>query len=94
MFVVDDGENSTCEYIPRETLRRVSTPQAYNFGLLDEKYHEAFEKKIGIYGSSYTNTMMVELGVTLNFALGSESNIKLTNRDDLDLFKAYLKANK
>ena len=92
MFLVGENPQETTRYIPRETLRRVSTPQAYRFGLLDEKYHEAFEKETGIYGSSYTNTMMVELGVTLNLARGSERNIKLTNRDDLDLFRAYLTA--
>ncbi len=91
IFVIDD-ERSTMRYIPRETLRRVSTPQGYKFKLLDEKYHEAFEKKIGIYGSSYTNTMMVELGVRLYFAAGSDKNIKLTTKDDLAIFKAYLKA--
>lgn len=93
IFVADD-EISTVKYIPRETLRRVSTPQAYKFGLLDEKYHEAFEKEIGIYGSSYANTMMVELGERLYFAAGSDKNIKLTTKDDLELFKAYLKADK
>jgi len=93
IFVIDD-EISTTKYIPRETLRRVSTPQAYRFGVLDQKYHEAFEKKIGIYGSSYTNTMMVELGERLYFAAGSDKNIKLTTKDDLELFKAYLKADK
>ena len=93
IFVIDD-EISTMKYIPRETLRRVSTPQAYNFKLLDEKYHEAFEKQIGIYGSSYTNTMMVELGERLYFATGSDKNIKLTTKDDLELFKAYLKNDK
>lgn len=94
IFVANDDEISTDRYIPRETLRRVSTPQAYQFGLLDSKYHEAFEKEIGIYGSSYTNTMMVDLGVELNFAEGSNKNIKLTTKDDLDIFKAYLKSNK
>lgn len=93
IFVIDD-ELSTTKYIPRETLRRVSTPQAYKFGKLDLKYHEAFEKKIGIYGSSYTNTMMVELGERLYFAAGSDKNIKLTTRDDLEMFKAYLKSEK
>ena len=93
IFVVDD-EISTTKYIPRETLRRVSTPQAYRFGLLDSKYHEAFEKEIGIYGSSYTNTMMVELGERLYFAAGSDKNIKLTTKDDLEMFKAYLKSDK
>lgn len=91
IFVIDD-EISTTKYIPRETLRRVSTPQAYKFGKLVEKYHEAFEKEIGIYGSSYTNTMMVELGERLYFAVGSDKNIKLTTSDDLEIFKGYLKS--
>lgn len=95
IFVIgSEDETTTTAYIPRETLRRVATPQAYRFSLLDEKYHEAYEKEIGIYGSHYTNTMMVELGVTLHFAAGSDKNIKLTTKDDLELFKAYLKADK
>ena len=93
IFVVDD-EFSTVEYIPRETLRRVSTPQAYRFDLINQAYHEAVEKEIGIYGSSYANTMMVDLGYRLYFAAGSDKNIKLTTKDDLDMFKAYLKADK
>ena len=36
--------------------------------------------------------MMTELGITLHFAAGSDKNIKLTTKDDLDLFKAYLKS--
>ncbi len=84
-------EISTTKFIPRETLMRVVTPQAYKFGLLDEKYHEAFEKQIGIFGSAYTNTMMVDLGIKLYFAAGSEKNIKLTTKDNLEMFKAYLK---
>ena len=95
IFIVNkEDETTTTQYIPRETLRRVSTPQAYRFDILDKRYHEAFEKKIGIYGSSYTNTMMVELGETLHFASGSDKNIKLTTKDDLEMFKAYLKADK
>ena len=91
IFVVSqEDETTSTQFIPRETLRRVSTPQAYEFSLLDEKYHEAFDKGIGIYGSSYTNTMMVDLGVRLHFAAGSDKNIKLTTKDDLELFKGYM----
>lgn len=95
IFIVEENdETTTTRYIPRETIRRVSTPQAYKFNLLDLKYHEAFEKKVGISSSSYTNTMMVELGETLHFAAGSDKNIKLTTKDDLEIFKAYLKREK
>ena len=93
IFVKID-ETCTNKYIPRETLRRVSTPQAYKYGKLLPAYKRAFAEEIGIYGSAYTNTMMVDLGETLYFAAGSDKNIKLTTKDDLEMFKAYLKADK
>ena len=93
IFLIDD-DISTTQYIPREKLRRVVTPQAYKFGILDEKYHEAFEKGIGIHGSSYTNTMMVELGERLYFAAGSDKNIKMTTKDNIEMFKGFLNSNK
>ena len=49
IFVIDD-DISTVKFIPRETIRRVATPQAYRFDLLDEKYHEAFERHIADSG--------------------------------------------
>ena len=83
IFVVsEDDTTTTTQFIPRETLRRVATPQAYKF------------KGIGIHGSHYTNTMMVELGVRLHFAAGSDKNIKLTTKDDLELFKGYMSRDK
>lgn len=93
IFLADD-EISTTKYIPRETLRRVATPQAYKFDMLDKAYREADEKGVGIYGAAYTNTMMVELGHRLYFANGSDKNIKITTKDDIELFKAYIKMEK
>jgi 2-C-methyl-D-erythritol 4-phosphate cytidylyltransferase len=93
IFKTTDGL-TTNEYIPRETLRRVQTPQAYKLGNLYQAYQKAFDEKIGIYGSSYTNTMMVELGETLHFAAGSDKNIKITTLDDIELFKALLYSDK
>ena len=40
IFVIDD-ERSTTRYIPRETIRRVATPQAYRFGKLLWGYKKA-----------------------------------------------------
>ncbi|MCI1219120.1 MAG: 2-C-methyl-D-erythritol 4-phosphate cytidylyltransferase [Bifidobacterium sp.] len=91
IFLVDQGDPSTTtQYIPREVIRRVSTPQAYRFGKLRDVYRKAFAQGIGIGGSSYTNTLMVDMGERLHFAEGSDKNIKLTTRADLELFKAYI----
>lgn len=93
IFIVDeDDPNTTHQYIPRETLRRVSTPQAYTFGKLFDAYQKAFAENIGIGPSSYTNTMMADLGETLHFAKGSDRNIKLTTKADIELFRGYLSA--
>ena len=91
IFVIQD-DLSTKQYIPRETLRRVQTPQAYLYSKLLWGYEEAFKRNIGITGSSYTNTMMVDLGETLYFAAGSDKNIKITTVDDIELFKGYIKS--
>ncbi len=89
IFVIQD-EKTTKQYIPRETLRRVSTPQAYVSEKLYYAYQKAFSENIGISGSSYVNTMMVDLGETLYFAKGSDKNIKLTTKDDFNMFKAFV----
>ena len=95
IFQVDEKDpNTTVEYIPRDRLRRVSTPQAYHFGEASDAYEEAYSKNIGVGGSSYINTMMVELGKRLYLASGSDRNIKLTTTDDIELFTAILKTKK
>lgn len=92
IFRVDEeDETTTTEYIPRDRLRRVSTPQAYKFGELNDAYKEAYSKNIGVGSSSYANTMMVELGKKLHLASGSDRNIKLTTTSDIELFAAILK---
>ncbi len=91
IFLIND-EKTTKQYIPRETLRRVSTPQAYKLNKLYTVYERAFKENKGIGGSSYVNTMMVEYGETLYFAKGSDKNIKLTTKDDFYIFQAYINA--
>ena len=93
IFLVDD-DSKTTRYIPRETVRRVSTPQAYPLGKLHAAYERAFAEGLGISGSSYVNTMMCDLGETLYFAKGSDKNIKLTTKDDFYIFQAYILSKK
>lgn len=93
IFVADD-EKTTTRYVPRDTLRRVSTPQAYTYGKLLWAYEKAFLEGIGIQNATYANTLMVDLGERLYFAAGSDKNIKLTTKDDLELFKCYIKMEK
>ena len=94
IFVVNEDKVSTMQYIPRDSLRRVSTPQAYKYGKIMWAYERAFAENIGIQPSTYANTLMADLGEKLYLAAGSDKNIKITTKDDLELFKAYLKMEK
>ncbi len=87
----EDG-NSGSVGIARNEIMRVQTPQAYRYGKALWAYEEA--KKRGIEGTVYINMLMLALGETLYFSVGSEKNIKLTTMEDVEIFKALLKMEK
>lgn len=84
----DDGMSGE-ENIDRKEIMRVQTPQAYKYGKALWAYEEAVIR--GISGEVYINTLMLHLGETVHFSLGTERNVKITTVDDLELFKALLK---
>ena len=53
-------EFSTTEYIPRETLRKVATPQAYRYGLLLRSYRRAFKEQIGITPTEFVKKLTTD----------------------------------
>lgn len=91
VFMSGNGA-STTSYIPRDTVRRVLTPQAYHYGKLLWAYEKAFSEGVGLQKSSFANTLMVDLGETLYFAAGSEKNIKITTSEDIEIFRALLES--
>ncbi len=91
IFLVGDDKTTTREHIPRATVRRIQTPQAYRYGRLAQVYEEAFAKDIGLEDGSYANTTMVQFGETLHLSKGMNNNIKITTATDIELFKVLLK---
>lgn len=87
-------EKTTDAYIPRETLRILQTPQAYKYQDILGVYEEGYQRGIGMHASAYANTLMTDLGHVLYFSEGSTKNIKITTRDDIEIFKAMLKKQK
>lgn len=78
--------------INRWEIMRVQTPQAYRYERLLWAHEEAVKK--GIINAVYTNTIMIDLGETLYFSLGSDKNLKITTLEDIDMFKALYKTRK
>ena len=87
MLQTEDQISTTAQF-PRDHLKRTQTPQGFPIGRLADAHRRALEK--GITNSVASCTLMVELGETVYFCAGSETNIKLTTPDDMLIFKALL----
>ena len=89
MMQTEDGIVSVGSY-PRDRLKRTQTPQAFKIGDICDLHRRALER--GITNSVASCTLKIEMGEQVYFSAGSEKNIKLTTVEDLDIFKALLKA--
>lgn len=78
--------------ISRSDIMRVQTPQAYLYRKVMNAHEEALKK--GITDAVYTNTLMLDLGETLYFSIGSAKNIKITTMEDVEIFKALYRMEK
>lgn len=89
MMQTADGIMSTGSY-PRDGLKRTQTPQGFHLGEICDLHRRALAQ--GITNSVASCTLMIEMGEQVYFSAGSEKNIKLTTVEDIDIFKALLKA--
>lgn len=84
----DDGEKSEVT-LDRQQMFRTQTPHTYSLRKLLWAHEKAKEQ--GIENTTATCTLMTLLGETIYFSKGSEKNLKLTTKDDIDIFEALLK---
>lgn len=83
---------STEEQVARDNLKITQTPQTFFVKDILDAHKEALSK--GITNSVASCTMYIELGRKLYMSAGSEKNLKLTTAEDIEIFKALLKAKK
>ena len=82
-----DRETSD-KVVDRDLIWRTQTPQSLRLSKFIWAHEEA--KKRGISNTVATCTLLVELGETVHFVLGQNSNFKITTAEDIELFEAFL----
>lgn len=87
---VEDPDNYSNEYINRDTVAVMNTPHAFKYGLIKDMYKEAVETGVINTVEPHTTTLMYAMGKKIYFAHGSQLNIKITRKEDLDLFEGYV----
>ncbi|MCI5667312.1 MAG: 2-C-methyl-D-erythritol 4-phosphate cytidylyltransferase [Oscillospiraceae bacterium] len=86
--LLTENRTSGKEQIDRNRIIRVQTPQCYKYGLIKSLYEKA--DRDDLHDFVYSNTMALHYGVEIFFSKGSNSNIKITTKEDIVLFKALL----
>lgn len=87
---VDDGDNYSDVYIDRDTVACMNSPHAFKYGFIKDIYDEATETGVINEVEPHTTTLMYKMGKRIYFAKGSQTNIKITRKEDIDLFEGYV----
>ena len=72
------------------TIACMSSPHAFKYGFVYNLYKEAIEQGIIDSVEPHTTTLMYKMRKTIYFSKGSQTNIKITNLEDINLFEGYL----
>lgn len=93
LYGTNDGDCAK-KAINRETFMTLSAPQSFEYKLIVDIYKRVEEKNMFEYVEAHTTAFMAELGIPIYFSKGSHANIKITTKEDLDLFLGYQLAKK
>ena len=87
---VKDDDEKTTKWIDRDTIACMNSPHAFRYGYIRDIYQRAVETGVIKEVEPHTTTLMYKMGETIYFSKGSQSNIKITTKEDLDLFEGYV----
>ena len=85
-----DGEQESKSWTDRDKFIQIASPQGFRFGFLKEIYEKASKNGLIEKSEPHTTSLMYALNLPVNLAYGNQTNIKITTKEDLELFKGYL----
>ena len=93
LYGTNDGDCAR-KNINRDSFMTLSAPQSFLYKVIKDIYKQVEEKKLFDYVEAHTTAFMAELGIPIYFSKGSHTNIKITEKEDVDIFLGYLLAKK
>ena len=87
---IKDDETKSSTWIDRDTIACMNSPHAFRYSFIYDLYKEAVETGAIDKVEPHTTTLMQYMGKTVYFSYGTQTNIKITTEEDLDLFEGYV----
>lgn len=86
----NDGNGESKHWVDRDKYLQIACPQSYRFQYICDIYDEAMEKNLLSKVEPHTTSLMYMMGKTLYPSYSDQSNIKITTKEDLDIFEGYV----
>lgn len=86
----DEGGESSSTWVDRDTIASMNSPHAFRYSFVYELYRDAVKTGAIDKVEPHTTTLMYYMGKKIYFSKGSQINIKITTKEDLDLFEGYV----
>lgn len=83
-----DGDESR-NWVDRDKFVQIACPYGSKYGYLFDIYKRAEEQGLLDTIEPHTTSLMYALGDKLNLAYGDQTNIKITTKEDLEMFEGY-----
>lgn len=83
-------EEYSSEWLDRDMVMKLNTPQALRFGYACWLYAEAQRRGLLRKVDPHTTSLMLAMGEKIFFSRDLSSNIKITTPEDLGLFEGFL----
>ena len=87
---IKDDDYSTTQNIIRETMKGFANPWTFNYGEVLDAYETAIEKDMLKDLEPHTTSLYFALGKRLWFSQCTSANVKVTTKQDLDIFEGHL----
>lgn len=87
----NDGDHSE-KWVDRDSIILLNAPQSFRYSLFRDFYEKAITTGIIDQVEPHTTTLMYKMGIPIFYSKGNQLNIKITTKEDFDLFKGYILA--
>lgn len=86
----NDANATSKTWVDRDNYIQIACPYGFRYSYLTDIYKRAAEQGLIEKIEPHTTSLMYALGDTLYQAYGNQTNIKITTKEDLDMFEGYL----
>lgn len=86
----NDADGTSKTWVDRDKYIQIACPYGFKFSYLLDIYKRAEERGLIEKIEPHTTSLMYALGDTIYQAYGDQTNIKITTKEDLDMFEGYV----